>query len=451
VATLPPPPGSKESNGEFREIDGPPTYDRNAPTTYNVDSSADEIIDFEDGDGTQAAAYIRVSSAKQVHGYSLDAQEKELKEMAAKLKVTRLYLFADRGKTGQDFDRRKLNGIQDLAEKKTIQMLLVTEVDRIGRQSRKLMSFLSDIRDCGVTVQTPSGSIDVNQLSGWLIAAIKGYVAQQDNERRARAAKAGATESFLKKHWSTDVPLGYRKTENRWIEKKSEWVEPIRLLYARFLELPKSSRPTTSAYERITRLFNDGYGCSLNVSLTRHQVNAILTKTVYAGLPRRFGQTIVDPDLAFVDEQTFQRAQELANAISALHKCRNLNPIKDLVARHGISALKFLDKVEYHHKGCGGVLKNHGTRLIEGLPLRSQIYICSKCPDEFWIPTKKNFMEIQGYFTCPTPRTKAEPGSADTLQLGFDRGKEPQKASRSVRSPNTSNLDKEQTMLDSLK
>jgi len=180
------------------------------PFSVGIGATADRIEDLEGGMGLSAAAYVRVSTRRQARdGYSQDAQQGDLRKLAQTLGISRIFWYID-AKSGRDFDRKKLNCILDLAEAGEIQKLLIVHIDRIGRISRRLLTFFSELRDFGVVINTPDGEIDINRLEDMLITAIKAWAAQHDNERRAKAATAGKRESFRKKHWNKPVPPGYR-------------------------------------------------------------------------------------------------------------------------------------------------------------------------------------------------------------------------------------------------
>jgi DNA invertase Pin-like site-specific DNA recombinase len=180
------------------------------PFAVGIGATADRVEDLEGGIGLRAAAYVRVSTRRQApDGYSQDAQQGDLRKLAQTLGISKIFWYID-AKTGKDFDRKKLDCILDLAEAGEIQRLLIVHIDRVGRISRRLLSFFSELRDFGVVINTPDGEIDINRLEDMLITAIKAWAAQHDNERRAKAATAGKRESFRKKHWNKPVPPGYR-------------------------------------------------------------------------------------------------------------------------------------------------------------------------------------------------------------------------------------------------
>lgn len=356
------------------------------PNRNNGPNSLENWVeDLGGGKGIRAAAYVRVSTDRQAReGFSLEAQEKELRGLAEKVGVSRLYWFNDAGKSGVDFDRRKLNLILDLAEGHEIDKLLVVDIDRLGRNSRRLLGFFSDLRDCGVTVQTPEGEIDVDQLEDLLISAIKAWAAQHDNERRARAAIAGKIESFRKKCWNKPIPLGYRKGPDKWIEKEPGWEPVIKDVFGLFLKLRN--------YRAVRDAINKKYG--FNKPLTRQQVSQILRNHVYAGKPQYAGKIIVeDPSLAYVDSETFERIQELSRHIHRRHSHKKRDALRDLVREYGPDVLGFIPNTAVLCPSCNGVMVKNGTISIGKWTANN--YLCKKCRRQRKVPTKRQMGRIQ--------------------------------------------------------
>lgn len=343
------------------------------------------IEDLNGGKGVKVAAYVRVSTDRQAqHGYSLEAQEKELRELAEKVGVSRLYWFCDAGKSGVDFDRRKLNLILDLAEKHEIVKLLVVDIDRLGRNSRRLLGFFSDLRDYGVTVQTPEGEIDVDQLEDLLVSAIKAWAAQHDNERRAKAAIAGRIEGFKKKCWNKPVPLGYLKKPDKWIEKKFDWGPVIKDVFDLFLRFRN--------FRTVKDAINKKYG--LNKPLTHHQVTQLLKNPVYAGKPEYSGRVVVeDPNLAFIDQETFEKAQELISHIQQRHSHKKRDALQDLVKEYGLGVLEFIPNVAVLCPDCQGVMVKNGMIYMKGHTAHN--YLCKKCGKQRKVPKKCQMKKIQ--------------------------------------------------------
>jgi len=360
--------------------------------------ASDWIEDIESGKGIKAAAYIRVSSGKQARdGFSLDAQKEEIRKLAKRIGVSRLHGFVDAGKSGIDFDRRKLNLILELAEKREISQLLVVEIDRIGRNSRRLISFFSELRDYGVIVNTPQAELDVNRLQDMLKSTIEAWAAQNDNERRTKAVIAGKQESFKQKHWNKPVPRGYeRASTGHWIRKAPGWESLIRDVYDLFL--------IQRNLQTVRTQINRKYRQSLPKQLTHDQIKRILTDTVYIGKPQNLREIVLDVSLSYVTEEKFANVQQLLNQIAERHKPKEASPLNQLVERYGISSLGFLDQLEFHHKQDGGIMVRNGTKIDEGI--HRQIFQCKKCHRQYVVPTNSQLNKIRPVSGLCTTRNR---------------------------------------------
>lgn len=339
------------------------------------DSPADWVED-SGGDGPRVAAYLRVSTGRQAKkGFSLEAQRDQLEKLKPDHKPSRIYWFIDAGKSGRDFDKRKLNAIMELKEKGEINELWVTNIDRIGRECRKLLLFFLNLCEDGVVIRTPEKVYGLKDLSSLLVYVIEAHGAEQKNKDRAKTVMAGKAQAFKKGHWNKPEPVSYQKAKNSWLEKIPDpnWDPLVKDTYAflkRILFKP--------SFEAVKNAINEKYRGFLPKPLTRHQIKRILTDPVYMGKPQHLGEVVPDPSLAYVDEKIFMEAQKIVECIRKKHSRKNVDPIRDSLAEHGISALDFYDHyIELHHKGCGGLLVKYGTLTVKGST--KQAYLCKKC------------------------------------------------------------------------
>jgi len=372
------------------------------PIKHTVETycPADWFDDFG-RDGIRVAAYLRVSTGKQAKkGFSLDEQHEQLlKYLESREEVSRVYWFKDAGKSGKNFDRRKLEPILTLKRRGEIDELCIANVDRLGRECRGLLIFFLELCDEGAVIRTPERKYDLKDLSSLLMFAIEAYSAQQENERRTKAAIAGKIQAFKQKHWNKPVPLGYHKTNDGWIKKIPAYSQLIQDIYNLF------NKQSKQCYASASKAVNKKFQKLLVNPLTHHQIKRILTDPVYMGKPEHLGVVLSDIRLEYVDVKTFKEAQRGIERIHKSHS-KDVSVIRKLVVAQGISVLDFLDKLEYHHKGCGGLLINNGTLSSQGIT--QQAYLCKKCMSEFRIPTKA---QMQRFYKKLSPRNESH-GSA---------------------------------------
>jgi DNA invertase Pin-like site-specific DNA recombinase len=372
------------------QLESPPREEPNSPEHW--------VEDLGDGEGIKAAAYLRVSSSRQAkEGLSLEDQEARLRELARKIGVSRIHWFVDAGISGRDFDRRKLNSILDLAEKREIQKLLVAYVDRLGRDSRKLVEFFWDLSDYGVTIQTPEEEIDVKKLEGWLISAIKAWSAQDVNEQRGKSALAGRVRSFTKKRWNRPAPLGYRRREDGWIEKEPGWDPLIKRVYELYLK--------NANYNATADTVNREFQALLQKPLTHQQIRQIVCDPVCVGKPQFAGKaTVEDPNLAYIGAETFRMVQEISGRIRRKRSRKKKDALQDLVKECGIGVLEFIPNIVVLCPVCQGTTVKNGTIYMNGRTVHN--YLCRKCGKQHKIPTQRQMKRVQDWIQASLDEEK---------------------------------------------
>ena len=359
---------------------------RGKNSCHDESSQVAECVEDLGGKGPRVAAYLRVSTSRQAkEGFSLEAQREQLNKLKNEIKPSRIYWFVDAGKSGVDFDKRKINSILKLKDRGELDELWVTSIDRIGRECRKMLYFFLEFCDDGAIIRTPEKQYVLEDLSSFLIYVIEAHTSEQANRSRAKAAIAGKAQSFKKKHWNKPTPFGYRK-RGKWLIKIPELGSITEEIYKRFLR--------TKCLERVRKYINAKYRQHLSEPLSRYRIRRILSDPIYVGKPEHLGEIVVDASLAYIDEDAFLASLKILEDIREKYKPNRVSPIEELVATYGISALEFLDQLGFHHKSCGGPIVMNGTD--EKSEPRQQIFLCRKCRKQWKVPTKAQLRRIQG-------------------------------------------------------
>jgi site-specific DNA recombinase len=242
----------------------------------------DKVIHLQN-EGKKGAGYVRVSTRRQAQqGKSLKAQEEELIRLAESRGISTLYLFID-AKSGRNFSGRKLIAILQLAQLKEISEFLVSDIDRIGRETFELLGFMLQLRALGVLTITPKEEIDLKSLMHLVLASFKAYGAQEENARRTYAALRSQIHNFKNHMWNMHVPFGYRKAE-KWIEKIPEYKPIIKDIFNCFLEY--------GDYSKVAESVNAKYRDLLQKPLNPELVARILTNPVFIGKPTFGGEKV---------------------------------------------------------------------------------------------------------------------------------------------------------------
>jgi len=335
-------------------------------------------------EGATVALYIRVSTTKQAkEGKSLKAQEMELRAVAKRIGASRAIFLIDAGKSGMDFSGRKLGIILALAAAGKIDKLIVSEIDRVGRKSLKLLGFLLQLRGYGVLIVTPTGELDLEKLADLVMTTIKAFGAEEQNELRGYYALRSKVEAFKNRIWNLPVPLGYEK-KKKWIEKKPCWNSVIKDVFALFLRHKN--------YGLVAEIVNKLHNSVLEKPLTRQQIKQILENPVYMGKPGYFGEVVNrkcgevvvnDPDLAYVNKETFEKTREIILVLSKRYQRRE-NELEELIASCGLDILDYLPHVALICPECRSKMVRNG-----------QVYICQNCGRQLRAIKKKAIEKVR--------------------------------------------------------
>ena len=167
------------------------------------------------------AIYIRVSSEKQVKGYSLDAQEKLAIEFCKKNNWDyQIFREAGRSADKENLDNRpELRKILDLALEKKIQYCFVTELDRLSRNRMTLTFIKREFRENNVKIVTLGRTYDLDDVDDDFWSEFEGLFAWRENRIRVKRSQRGKLEAALKGKWmgSGVLPYGYKKDKDKFL------------------------------------------------------------------------------------------------------------------------------------------------------------------------------------------------------------------------------------------
>ena len=113
--------------------------------------------------GKTCVIYIRVSSERQVKGYSLDGQKRYLIDCAERqgMKVSAIYV--EEGKSGKSIEgRTAFQSMLDGIKKGTLQTdyVLVYKLSRFGRNAKDVLNSLEFIMQYGVDLMCVEDGLD---------------------------------------------------------------------------------------------------------------------------------------------------------------------------------------------------------------------------------------------------------------------------------------------------
>ena len=190
-------------------------------------------------EGKRCIIYIRVSSERQVKGYSLDGQKRYLIEWAERqgLKVV-ADPYVEEGKSGKSIEgrtefQRMMEDIQSGAV--AVDYVIVFKLSRFGRNARDTLNSLEFMNQHGVHLLSVEDGLDSSSTTGKLIITILGAVAEMERENIIAQSYLGREEKAKRGGWNGGfAPYGYRLSEGKLIAHEEER-KVVRLIFEKFL------------------------------------------------------------------------------------------------------------------------------------------------------------------------------------------------------------------------
>ena len=231
--------------------------------------------------------YIRVSTAMQVDGYSLDAQKDRLVKFAEFQGMEIVREYCDAGKSGKSITGRPefQQMLQDVADDRDgVSYILVFKLSRFGRNAADVLNSLQYIQDYGVNLICVEDGIDSSKDSGKLTITVLSAVAEIERENILVQTMEGRRQKAREGKWNGgQAPFGYLlDSKNSTLIVNPEEAEIVRLIFEKFVH-------TDMGADSISKYLNQhGYSKKKlreqEVShFTRSTVLKILDNPVYAG------------------------------------------------------------------------------------------------------------------------------------------------------------------------
>lgn len=196
----------------------------------------DEI--FSAKKGKRCAIYIRVSSERQVQGFSLEGQKRYLKEWAEFEGMTVVDIYIEPGKSGKSISGREVfqKLLNDVAEGViNIDYVAVFKLSRFGRNAKDVLNSLSYLQRYGVNLICKEDGLDSSTAMGRMMITILGAVAEMERENIITQTMLGREEKAKQGGWNGGfAPYGYELINGK-LEPKPGEAEIVNLIFDKFV------------------------------------------------------------------------------------------------------------------------------------------------------------------------------------------------------------------------
>ena len=184
-----------------------------------------------------AYIYTRVSTIIQVDGFSLDAQEEEIRAYAKMRGINIVGKYSDEGKSGKNAEHRPAFNqmMADIRSKKdNVRYVLVFKLSRFARNTSDTAKYLQELASFGVGLLGVKDGIDTSTATGKMIANIMGAVSEMELENIHEQTLAGRQQKARSGLWNgAQAPFGYSIVDKQLVicPEEAEIVKEIFRLY----------------------------------------------------------------------------------------------------------------------------------------------------------------------------------------------------------------------------
>ncbi|MCL4473072.1 MAG: recombinase family protein [Actinobacteria bacterium] len=266
--------------------------------------------------------YLRVSTKEQAQradsneGYSIPAQReacvKYIEEKGWKL----IDEYTDRGESARSKDRPQLQEmLSRIKKEKDVQVVVVHKIDRLARNMEDHITIKAILKRAGTVLESVMENIE-DSASGNLVEGIHALMAEFYSANLATEVKKGMAEKAKRGGWPFKAPVGY-KNERKGFRKNSISkivVDPETAPHIKeAFQLYGTGNYSTHDIREflVQRGVTNRRGGNNPMALS--SVNALLLNPIYIGLIPWKGVNYPGNHEALIDEDTFEKVQEVMN------------------------------------------------------------------------------------------------------------------------------------------
>src|SRR5210317_1850384 len=139
----------------------------------------------------KAVGCIRVSSAKQVKGESLEVQQESIESYCKAFNIELVKVFKDAGISGRSIRKRiDLQNLLEYVKNKSIDLCIVPRLNRFGRNLRDTLNNVHFLEQSNCHLISLAENADFSNPYGKVMLSIMGSLAELHSEQQAEMVMA---------------------------------------------------------------------------------------------------------------------------------------------------------------------------------------------------------------------------------------------------------------------
>ncbi|MCE4952814.1 cassette chromosome recombinase CcrB [Staphylococcus hominis] len=154
-------------------------------------------------------AYIRVSTERQVEGYSIDGQITQIEQFCRFNGYDLVDIYADRGISGKSMNRPALQRMLQDAKNGKLDCVIVYKINRLARNTSDLLTIVEELHRQNVEFFSLSERMEVKNSTGKLLLNILASFSEFERNTILENIYTGQHQRALEGYYQGNLPLGY--------------------------------------------------------------------------------------------------------------------------------------------------------------------------------------------------------------------------------------------------
>lgn len=180
--------------------------------------------------------YLRVSTSEQTEGFSLDAQEHEIRTYCKKNGYNLIRIYRDEGITGTSMEERIdfQNMLYDISKDNNIDAVLVWKLSRLTRRLAHLLNIVEVLEQHNTGLIVTNDNLDTSTTFGKAIISMSGIFAEMERENIVSACRLGMRQRAREGKWNGGRVFGYKTNTEKELEIQEEEAKIVREIFNLF-------------------------------------------------------------------------------------------------------------------------------------------------------------------------------------------------------------------------
>lgn len=264
--------------------------------------------------------YMRISTDEDHQPTSLGTQRERLERYCQAMEDWHVvHAFEDQA-SGVTLDRPGLTQALGLARERRFDLLLVYRVDRLSRKVRQLAGLAEELDRLGIVLKSATEPFDTGSAAGRMMLQMLGVFAEFEHATIVDRVTAGLERRVREGRWmSGRTPYGYTRANGLLVP------DPVKAaVVRRIFQLYAEGKLGTTAIAR--QLDAEGAPAPRKHGWSPNALQLILANPAYLGLIRWNGGLFEGVHEALVDDELFEKAQEILRRRGQDASLRRGNP-----------------------------------------------------------------------------------------------------------------------------